>query len=123
MVNKSFIDYYAVLNVKPGASLGDIKRGAGFKSSGAKRGNDMFPLPWGRGRPARKRFIGAERPGETPKAFASQIMVGLKLPRLQSYVASVRTPPSKRRSDVAGGSPAPPGEDGGLKRQHPVERE
>jgi curved DNA-binding protein CbpA len=26
MVNKSFIDYYAVLNVKPGASMGDIKR-------------------------------------------------------------------------------------------------
>jgi hypothetical protein len=29
---------------------------------------------WGRWRPARKRFIGAKRPDETPKTFVSQIM-------------------------------------------------
>jgi hypothetical protein len=37
-----------------------------------------WPLPWGRGRPARKRFIGAKRPGETPNLFALQIWAGLK---------------------------------------------
>jgi hypothetical protein len=57
--------------------------------------------------------------GKTPKTFVWQIRAGLKPTPTKLHVPSARTPPSRRHSDVAGVSPAPPGKDGGAKARPP----
>jgi hypothetical protein len=83
--------------------------GGGYASPWPPRPSSPRRLPWERGRPARMRFVGAKRPGET----LILILRRLRGFNPDSYLRELRPGHQGRNKAMRAGRPRSQGEDGG----------